>query len=267
MWMATGKDASRVGAECRRREGIFLGLSGAGQSANDHAFGTPDVKGLPRDRKRHDPTVWVSVPRTPLPARVCFCQQSLQQEEMEARETSQPATGVTSEGTSTSRSMVKFRDVKIVLQLPRRMIDQSLTTANAQNEWKVPCVRTQLEAERLGESKRRQGVVAPGPDVVMGQSIGSSGAAAGSGEVHAPRGTRSTAEDAGFPSVQDLADSRPVQSAQGEMMRLAGADLCNVGGCATSCSLFDMLPEVVLDLRTGWSLNEPARAKCWATLE
>ena len=40
--MATGKDASRIGAESRWREGIFLGLFGAGQDANDYAVGTPD---------------------------------------------------------------------------------------------------------------------------------------------------------------------------------------------------------------------------------
>ena len=36
---------------------------------------------------------------------------------------------------------------------------------------------------------------------------------------------------------------------------------------AARSSLFDMLPEVVLDLRTGWN-NEPAgRSKYWTTLE
>ena len=64
------------------------------------------------------------------------------------------------------------------------------------------------------------------------------------------RGTRRTAEYAGLPSLQDLAESRLVQSAHGEMMRL-GEQSCDVffgpGRLAVSCILFDMLPEVVLD--------------------
>ena len=92
----TGKSLRRVvalfGAENRWREGIFLGLFGAGHAANDYAIGPPDgviaaraiklepvkstrdvelllsVKELPWDRKRRDPTIKVSVPRTPLPA-------------------------------------------------------------------------------------------------------------------------------------------------------------------------------------------------------
>ena len=43
MWMATtGKDASRIGAKSRWREGIFLGLFGAGRGANDFSIGAPD---------------------------------------------------------------------------------------------------------------------------------------------------------------------------------------------------------------------------------
>ena len=40
--MAPDKDASRIGAESRSRGGIFLGLFGAGQGANDYSVGTPD---------------------------------------------------------------------------------------------------------------------------------------------------------------------------------------------------------------------------------
>ena len=72
--------------------------------------------------------------------------------------------------------------------------------------------------------------------------------------------------------MHDLAESRPVQSAHGELMRL-GELSCQTseveevfcqGRLAASCILFNMLPEVVLDLRTDWNLNKPARrAKCW----
>ena len=101
-----------------------------------------------------------------------------------------------------------------------------------------------IGAERFEESKRRKGQVAPGPDVIMGQSSNSSGAAAGSGEVHASRGTRRTAEDARLPSLQDFAEIRPVQSAHGEMIRLGElscetfeeADIFCAGRLAASCS-------------------------------
>ena len=119
--------------------------------------------------------------------------------------------------------------------------------------------------------------MAPGPDVVMGQrSSSSSGAAAGSGGVPASGGTRRTADSADLPRLQDLAESRPVQSAHGEMLRLGElsgetsevAEVFCPRRRAGSCSLFDMLPEVVLDLRTVRNLNDLAgRAKCWATLE
>ena len=61
-------------------------------------------------------------------------------------------------------------------------------------------------AERLEESKRRKDEVAPGLDVIMGHSSSSSGAAA--------------AEGAGLTSLQDFPETRPVQSAHGEVMRL-----------------------------------------------
>ena len=79
MWMAVGKDASRIGAESRWRQSIFL-------EADEYAIGTPDgveaaraiklepdesarvvefllsVKRLPWDRKRRVPTTRVSMP-------------------------------------------------------------------------------------------------------------------------------------------------------------------------------------------------------------
>ena len=118
--MATGKDASRIGAERRWREGIFLGLCCAGQSANDDAVEPPDgvkaaraikleadesawdvelhlsVKGRLWDRKRRDPTIRVSVPRTPLPSGVPFANR------VSRRKGSWPATDVRSERTSRS---------------------------------------------------------------------------------------------------------------------------------------------------------------------
>ena len=84
------------------------------------------------------------------------------------------------------------------------------------------------------------------------------------------------AEDAGLPRLQHLAESRPVQSVRGGMMRL-GELSCETSEVAeifcswehaASCNLFDMLPGVVLDVRSGWNLNNPAgRAMRWATLE
>ena len=159
MWMATGRDASQIRAESRWREGIFLGLYGAGQCANDHAVGAPDgveaaraIKlepdesawGLPRDRKRRDSTIGECVPRTPLPAGV-LCQQSVEQEEMEGKEACLARDGCTSARTLRSGRTVKLRDVKVVLQSPQSIIDQSLTTAKAGHEWKVQCVATQWE--------------------------------------------------------------------------------------------------------------------------
>ena len=113
-------------------------------------------------------------------------------------------------------------------------------------------------AERLDESKGRKAEGAPEPDAVMGQSSSSSsGAAAGSREGHAPRGTRRTAEDAGLPSFHDLAEDRAVQTARADMMRLGElncemsevAEVFHLGRLAASRSLFDILPEVVLNLR------------------
>ena len=87
--------------------------------------------------------------------------------------------------------------------------------------------------------------------------------------VHAPRGTRRTAEGAGLSRLQDLAafQRRPVQSANGEMMRLVELScetsevaevFCPGTFVAASGFVFDTLPEVVLDLRTGWKPNELA---------
>ena len=232
MWMATGKDASRIGAESRWREGIFLGLSGAGQDANDYArarrkclergasplacegaaMGPQATR--PDDQGQHAENTVAS--RSSVADRASSRRRRRgKEEEFLARDR------CTSERALRSGSAVKLRDVKVVLQSPQRVLDQSLTTTNAGNEWKVQCVTTQSDPQRLEESKRRTGEVAPGPDVVMGQSSSSSsGASAGSGEMPATRGTRRTAEDAGLSRLQDLAERRRVQSAEGEMTRL-----------------------------------------------
>ena len=81
------------------------------------------VTGLPWDRMRRDPTIRVSVPRTPL------------------------LPGVFS--ASRASSSRRWRDVKVVLLSPQRITDESLTIANAGNEWKVQCVTTQLEPNVL----------------------------------------------------------------------------------------------------------------------
>ena len=111
-------------------------------------------------------------------------------------------------------------------------------------------------AERLEESKRRKDETAPESDVVMRQSSRSSGASVGSGEMHASRGTRRTARDAGLPSLQDLAESRPVQSAHSEMMQLgklsfekcfAQGDFQQCAACST-CSLRLFMSQVLDDI-------------------
>ena len=77
--MSAGKHVSRISAESRWQEGIFLGILGGGVGASDFAIGTPDgvqparaikmvlgidawdielvlaVKGLRWDRRRADP--------------------------------------------------------------------------------------------------------------------------------------------------------------------------------------------------------------------
>ena len=122
-------------------------------------------------------------------------------------------------------------------------------------------------AECLEESKRQKSELAPGLDVVMGQGTSSSGTVVGSGEVRAPRVTRKTAEDAGVPSLQDLAESRPVQSARGWVMRLealigATSEVATVscpGRLAASRSLFELLLEVVLDVRNWLEFERTCR--------
>ena len=65
--------------------------------------------------------------------------------------------------------------------------------------------------------------------------------------MHALRGTRGKAENAGLPSLQDLAESGPVQSVHGEMMRV-GEPSCEASEAAgifcskltTIYNLFDM---------------------------
>ena len=86
MWMEPGKLVSRIEADSRWKEGIFLGVIGGGLGVNNYAIGTPEgvragraikllpqeecwdselllsVKGLPWDRLRRDPTVRIVVP-------------------------------------------------------------------------------------------------------------------------------------------------------------------------------------------------------------
>ena len=118
---------------------------------------------------------------------------------------------------------VEFRDVRVVLQSPWRMIDQSHTTTNAANEWGVQRGNANDDAvgtarlEQIEETGRRCGAMYRTWSCASSSSS-SSGATAVSGEVHAPRARRTT-EDAGLPSLKDLAESRPVQAAHGEMMR------------------------------------------------
>ena len=40
--MSAKKHVSRISAESRWQEGIFLGILGGGVGASDHAIGTPD---------------------------------------------------------------------------------------------------------------------------------------------------------------------------------------------------------------------------------
>ena len=85
-WMSAKKHVSRISAESRWQEGIFLGILDGGVGASDHAIGTPDgvqparaikmvpeidawdielllaVKGLPWDRRRADPAATNSSP-------------------------------------------------------------------------------------------------------------------------------------------------------------------------------------------------------------
>ena len=101
-----------------------------------------------------------------------------------------------------------FQDLKAVLQSPqrRKRVERAMRD-------------DAVGDERLEEPKRWKGEVAPGPGVVMGQRS-SSGVAAGSGDVHASRRTRRTAEEGRLPILQDLAESRPGQSAHRDTMRL-----------------------------------------------
>ena len=91
-WMSAKKHVSRISAESRWQEGIFLGILG-GVGASDYAIGTPDgvqlaraikmvpeidardielllaVKGLPWDRRRADPAGTNSSPSSRSAAR------------------------------------------------------------------------------------------------------------------------------------------------------------------------------------------------------
>ena len=218
---------TRVGSarESRWREGIFLGLFGAGQRANDCAIGTQRRCGggtgnqaracwkflgrgaclecdrLPWDRKRRDATTRANLPRTQLPAGVPL--------------PTEPWAG--GDGGQEPNALTSPRDGK-----PR-----------------VRPNRTRLWA----------------------RAVAAAVAAAGSSEGHASRGTRRTAEDVGLPSSHDFAEKLNCEMSE-------VAEVFHPWRLKASRSLFDMLSEVVLDLRTWWNFNEPAwRAKCWATLE
>ena len=90
-WMSAGKHVSRISAESRWQEGIFLGILGGGVGVSDYAIGTPDgvqaaraikmvpeidawdiellpeVKGLPWDRQRADPAARIRLPAPEVP--------------------------------------------------------------------------------------------------------------------------------------------------------------------------------------------------------
>ena len=85
--MSSKKHVSRIGAESRWQEGIFLGILGGGVGASDYAIGTqraraikmvPEidawdielllaVKGLPCARRRADPAARIRLPEHVLP--------------------------------------------------------------------------------------------------------------------------------------------------------------------------------------------------------
>ena len=67
---------------------------------------------------------------------------------------------------------VEFRDVRVVLQSPWRMIDQSDTTTNAANEWGVQRGNANDDAvgtarPRTNPSRQQGDAAASGADVVM----------------------------------------------------------------------------------------------------
>ena len=111
--------ARRIGAESRWREGIFLGTL------------RRLVKGLPWDPHATRPDDQGQRAENTVAGRIFFANRA--------------------------SSRRRWRDVKVVLLSPQRIIDESLTTANARNEWKVQCVTTQLEQNpRDGKVKWRQ---------------------------------------------------------------------------------------------------------------
>ena len=90
-WMSARKHVSRISAESRWQEGIFLGIHSGGVGASDYAIGTPDgvqparaikmvpeidawdielllaVKGLPWDRRQADPAARIRLPAPEVP--------------------------------------------------------------------------------------------------------------------------------------------------------------------------------------------------------
>ena len=224
MWMATGKDACRIGAESRWRA-FFLGLFGAWQRANDYAVGTPDGMEAARAIKLEpDESAWDVL------------LSSLKGLPWDRNATLRSGSACRGPGRVYIRKNV---EIPKYVQTPGCEGRLAITSENNRLISHNSICRKQVEsatrddavgAERLEESKRWKGEVAPGPNVVMGQSSSSSSGAAGSGEVPAFPGTRRTAEDAGLSSLQDFAEIRRVQSAHGEMMRLGEREL----SCGTS---------------------------------
>ena len=198
----------RSGAEGRWREGISLELFGAGQSANDHAVGTPDgvvtarAIALEPDKSVRDVELLLPVkgfrgtasdgtrrsgsgcrkhccPPAVVPV---FANRASSRREFLTRD------GCTLEGTSRSRSPVKLQDVKVVLQTAQKMIDQFLTTANAKIEWRAQCVTKKLEPTVSNNPRDKKVKWHQVRTCSWGERRRSSGAGAVSGDVPASPG-------------------------------------------------------------------------------
>ena len=111
------------------------------------------------------------------------------------------------------RKYVKLQDVSVVLHC---------------SSWSRTSRRTQ----------EKEGEVAPGPDEVVSQS--NSGAGVVCGDVHDFGGTLKTVEDAGVPSLQDFVESRPAQSAHGDVYAIGRAEVRSVRGCRSPSAEGDL---------------------------
>ena len=179
---------------------------------------------------------------------------------------SQPATGVHQKRTSRPGSVVKFRDCKDVLQSRRRLIDQSLTTAHATNERKSAMRDDAAGAKRPEESKRRKERQdwtwswARGAEALEEQIRGA--AKSTHLEEHEERPKTQGCRVCKTLPKADSSSLHTVTRCDSGEMRSETSEVAEVfcpGRLAASCSLFDMLPQV-LNLRSGWSLNEAAGA-------